>query len=46
MDVNEYHRTFYQMSDDLRFANRLIALERFGSGTRQSSGRYTSKAIG
>ncbi len=26
MDVNECHRTLFQMSDDLRFANHLFAL--------------------
>ncbi len=40
MDVNEYHRTLFQMSNDLRYSNRLLALLRLGSGTRQSSGRY------
>jgi len=40
MDMNERHRTLFQLSGDFRFANRLFALLRFGSASRQSSGRY------
>ena len=35
MHVNECHRTLFQMSDGLRFANRLFALQRLWRGTRQ-----------
>lgn len=34
-NMNECHRTLLQMSDGLRFANRLFALQRLRSGTRQ-----------
>ncbi len=35
MHVNECHRTLLQTIRVMRFANRLLALYRFGSGTRQ-----------
>ena len=42
MDMNECHRTLFQMSDGLGFANSLFALLRLSSGNRQSSGRYSA----
>jgi hypothetical protein len=40
MDMNERHRTLFQMSDGLCSANRPSAPLCLGSASRQSSGRY------
>ena len=39
MDMNERHRTLFQMSESFMSANRLSALLRLGGASRQSSGR-------